>query len=156
MDGQGAEEAQEGGHQVMGAVFLSLLLGSRARTKRAKLAERLPVSVYSPNKRRCSREPQDVSSDAGSGQMCVICQEDYMDGEAVKTLPCHHSFHDACVSRWLLEEKSSCPLCKRRIAASASDEEEVGADVFLSHRATAGQGRASRELSFSREFSTTW
>mmetsp|Transcript_22091 Transcript_22091/g.50510 ORF Transcript_22091/g.50510 Transcript_22091/m.50510 type:complete len:206 (-) Transcript_22091:172-789(-) len=42
---------------------------------------------------------------------CGICLM-ALDPEATVTrLPCRHTFHQSCVSRWLTECKSSCPLC---------------------------------------------
>lgn len=32
---------------------------------------------------------------------CAVCKEDLELGEQVTTLPCHHSYHFDCVSKWL-------------------------------------------------------
>ena len=43
---------------------------------------------------------------------CVICWEDFEDGEICRVLPaCNHVFHKACVGLWLIE-KRVCPLCR--------------------------------------------
>ena len=43
---------------------------------------------------------------------CVICWEDFEDGEICRVLPaCNHVFHKACVGLWLME-KRVCPLCR--------------------------------------------
>ncbi|KAJ2009461.1 hypothetical protein GGI04_000433 [Coemansia thaxteri] len=44
---------------------------------------------------------------------CAICLEDIHAGQVVRTLPCPHVFHAACIDRWLLGQSSTCPLCKR-------------------------------------------
>eukprot|EP00357_Protocruzia_adherens_P028130 CAMPEP_0115043686 /NCGR_PEP_ID=MMETSP0216-20121206/47014_1 /TAXON_ID=223996 /ORGANISM="Protocruzia adherens, Strain Boccale" /LENGTH=350 /DNA_ID=CAMNT_0002426049 /DNA_START=47 /DNA_END=1096 /DNA_ORIENTATION=- len=31
---------------------------------------------------------------------CVICQDDYSEGEDLPKLPCNHAFHDKCVIQW--------------------------------------------------------
>jgi hypothetical protein len=43
---------------------------------------------------------------------CIICFEDFKDGDNVTTLPCNkkHSFHEKCIKNWL-EQKNTCPLC---------------------------------------------
>jgi hypothetical protein len=60
-----------------------------------------------------------------SGQVeCVICIEDFIDGETLRVLPCNHCFHVACVDVWLLE-RPLCPLCKApALPAGVSGEME--------------------------------
>jgi E3 ubiquitin-protein ligase Arkadia len=43
---------------------------------------------------------------------CLVCQEDWQQGEEVLTLHCQHSFHKACIQRWLKEYSNKCPICK--------------------------------------------
>lgn len=45
--------------------------------------------------------------------VCIICQGDLQGDDLVRMLSCHHIFHDACVSPWILEKNGTCPLCKR-------------------------------------------
>ena len=42
---------------------------------------------------------------------CPICLEDMESGSEVRTLPCDHFYHAACVDNWL-KQKSSCPVCR--------------------------------------------
>ncbi|NXV09214.1 PJA2 ligase, partial [Cettia cetti] len=43
-----------------------------------------------------------VTSDYnGREQCCTICCSDYVDGEIITKLPCHHLFHKPCVTLWL-------------------------------------------------------
>ena len=37
----------------------------------------------------------------GKNSTCVICLDDFQAGARVKTLPCGHLFHDACIDQWL-------------------------------------------------------
>jgi hypothetical protein len=46
---------------------------------------------------------------------CVICLERYEGDEAVRTIPCMHSFHSVCIDRWL-QNTAICPICKQSIA----------------------------------------
>ena len=51
----------------------------------------------------------------GDEATCVICQEEYKAGEQLSVLPaCAHTFHEACVGRWL-QDKASCPMCQRDV-----------------------------------------
>ncbi|KAL2524675.1 Receptor-like proteiny region [Abeliophyllum distichum] len=52
-----------------------------------------------------------------TGETCVICLEDYRDGESLKILPCQHDFHVGCVNSWLTKWATSCPVCKHDIRA---------------------------------------
>ncbi|CAG9321060.1 unnamed protein product [Blepharisma stoltei] len=45
---------------------------------------------------------------------CMVCLSEYGIGEEVKTLPCFHMFHTACVNEWL-QRSTLCPLCKTPI-----------------------------------------
>lgn len=57
-----------------------------------------------------TRYPERKWASAGE---CIICLDDYVEGESVvMQLPCGHEFHSACISRWLLSRKRTCPICK--------------------------------------------
>ena len=47
-------------------------------------------------------------------RQCVICMEDYAQGEERTMLPCWHGFHKECVNRWL-RSKGCCPVCKTEV-----------------------------------------
>jgi len=53
-------------------------------------------------------------SENESARTCSICMEQYAGGEEVKTLPCLHCFHSACVDHWL-REHHTCPVCKHSL-----------------------------------------
>ncbi|CAO3634949.1 unnamed protein product [Mucor hiemalis] len=42
---------------------------------------------------------------------CIICLEEYSEGEIIRTLPCKHLFHSTCIQAWL-NRKHFCPICK--------------------------------------------
>ncbi|KMT01600.1 hypothetical protein BVRB_9g215960 [Beta vulgaris subsp. vulgaris] len=48
---------------------------------------------------------------------CSICFEEFdksynNDEQEVASLDCSHIFHESCLISWILERKSSCPLCR--------------------------------------------
>ena len=45
---------------------------------------------------------------------CVICLEDYKNGEEKTTIPCFHTFHPKCINKWL-KAHNTCPICKYEI-----------------------------------------
>lgn len=48
--------------------------------------------------------------DPGPGTSCVVCLNDFEDGDKARKLPCSHHFHKGCIGRWLQRSKR-CPLC---------------------------------------------
>ena len=65
------------------------------------------------------RLPDQLPTDGelGGGE-CAICLAEFAAGDAVKRLPCNHSFHAQCIDTWLLGKCAhaathpTCPLCK--------------------------------------------
>lgn len=52
---------------------------------------------------------------------CVICMEDYREGERCLALPgCAHTFHRGCIAPWLRLPNTSCPICRRTPTAAAA------------------------------------
>lgn len=45
---------------------------------------------------------------------CMICMEEFSEGDMLRTLPCLHRYHRQCVDQWL-NRASSCPICKRDV-----------------------------------------
>mmetsp|Transcript_7250 Transcript_7250/g.10612 ORF Transcript_7250/g.10612 Transcript_7250/m.10612 type:complete len:309 (+) Transcript_7250:135-1061(+) len=67
--------------------------------------ERLPSRVL--------KSKDDLLQLDSSGKLpdCAICLESFQVGDHVRTIPCFHSFHKACIDPWL-RNKSECPVCK--------------------------------------------
>ncbi|XP_043713874.1 E3 ubiquitin-protein ligase BIG BROTHER-like [Telopea speciosissima] len=52
---------------------------------------------------------------------CVICQDEYEDGESLVMLPCEHPYHSDCISKWL-QIKKVCPICSNEVSSSIQIE----------------------------------
>ncbi len=48
---------------------------------------------------------------------CVVCQENWENGEMVRKLPCQHVFHIMCIDRWFADN-NVCPVCRFTMASS--------------------------------------
>lgn len=54
---------------------------------------------------------------------CAICLEDMDDLSLCVRLPCHHSFHQMCVQRWLMRGNGfRCPLCNQTVDLDRAGE----------------------------------
>ena len=58
--------------------------------------------------------PPPAQPQAEAPPQCSICMEDITRGQDARALPCSHSFHRACVDRWL-RQHSACPVCRERV-----------------------------------------
>ncbi|NXQ60409.1 PJA2 ligase, partial [Anthoscopus minutus] len=65
----------------------------------------------------------------GQEQCCTICCSDYVEGEIITELPCHHLFHKSCVTLWL-QRSGTCPVC-RHVLAPVLPEAADDAVVFI-------------------------
>jgi hypothetical protein len=53
--------------------------------------------------------------DCNSGESsCAVCLSEFEDDDPLRRLPCNHSFHKACIDKWLKRNKV-CPLCLQDI-----------------------------------------
>ena len=52
-----------------------------------------------------------TSSTATAPRACSICMDGIEAGQAARGLACGHSFHTACITRWL-RRSSTCPDCR--------------------------------------------
>lgn len=47
---------------------------------------------------------------------CMVCMEEFSEGEALRSLPCLHRYHQRCIDQWLCRN-AECPICKQNITA---------------------------------------
>nr|XP_016475199.1 PREDICTED: uncharacterized RING finger protein ECU07_0330-like [Nicotiana tabacum] len=52
------------------------------------------------------------------GEICVICQGEYVNDETIGTLECGHEYHGSCIKKWLLRGKNTCPICRSSVLPS--------------------------------------
>ncbi|KAL5697531.1 RING-type E3 ubiquitin transferase [Ranunculus cassubicifolius] len=49
---------------------------------------------------------------------CMICMGDFVgEKHGATQMPCSHSYHSTCISRWL-SQYNSCPLCRSPVCKS--------------------------------------
>ncbi|KAL9103603.1 MAG: hypothetical protein Q9163_001367 [Psora crenata] len=113
-----------------GEVDLETLGIKRQRLTQAQI-NTLPLIPYVPNEKKPSlplaaeSSPQNsapvppaVSPQDYSQPTCPICLDDYVPNEtSVRSLPCHHIYHPACIDPFLLSSSSLCPVCKTKVNA---------------------------------------
>ncbi|KAJ1264728.1 hypothetical protein BS78_08G023200 [Paspalum vaginatum] len=58
-----------------------------------------------------------AAANAATG--CMICFEEFVDGEEVSVMPCSaaHEFHTQCIAKWL-GVSNVCPLCRHKLPAA--------------------------------------
>merc|ERR1712159_29923 len=49
------------------------------------------------------------------GEDCVICLEEFKQGDKIRILPCSHEYHSECIDRWLQTQTQQCPMCKHDV-----------------------------------------
>lgn len=55
---------------------------------------------------------------------CCVCMSDFETGDEVISMPCGHSFHDACIKQWLNTNRT-CPVCRDKLPTDADVERNV-------------------------------
>lgn len=48
-------------------------------------------------------------------ETCVICLDDFAEGDKLRVLPCDHGYHSKCIDPWLVKNKRICPQCRKRV-----------------------------------------
>ncbi|KAK3381773.1 hypothetical protein B0H63DRAFT_476591 [Podospora didyma] len=56
---------------------------------------------------------------------CTVCTDDFEADDDVRMLPCHHTFHQACIDPWLLKKAGTCPVCRVDLNSFSAQSEGV-------------------------------
>ncbi|EOY03864.1 hypothetical protein QUC31_017536 [Theobroma cacao] len=56
------------------------------------------------------------------GFCCIVCIEEFEEGEIVKGLPCLHYYHGDCIIPWL-RIRATCPLCRCELPTDGEADE---------------------------------
>ena len=62
----------------------------------------------------CEKKYKDCESSSTQTQ-CIICLCDYDQEDIIRILQCNHIFHKDCIDKWLLNEKTYCPICRQEV-----------------------------------------
>lgn len=89
---------------------LALLLALAGEADKSNPAQASDIAAL-PKRKLGEQEP------LGEQNRCMVCLEDFGEGDDVTTLPCLHIYHEKCVDRWLHTD-NSCPVCKHPIGRS--------------------------------------
>merc|ERR1719346_679164 len=81
--------------------------GNRAQASEGNRAQAADIAAL-PTRKLAAAE------NLGEQTKCLICLDEFNDGDDVKTLPCLHIYHQQCIERWLCTD-NSCPVCKTAI-----------------------------------------
>ncbi|ESO00026.1 hypothetical protein HELRODRAFT_101303 [Helobdella robusta] len=61
----------------------------------------LPTYQYNPGSDQSARNQTS----------CVVCMSEFELGHHLRSLPCAHEFHTACINKWLKVNRT-CPICR--------------------------------------------
>jgi hypothetical protein len=80
---------------------------------------------------------QDVTTTEDHNCACVICLEQFVEGDRLRVLHCGHSFHMGCIDRWLSGSHSfsecyttGCPICKKQPNQENNSTTNVGGNFL--------------------------
>ena len=48
------------------------------------------------------------------GYECLICLEEFNQGQQIVMIKCDHIYHKTCIDKWFLKKKT-CPLCDEQL-----------------------------------------
>ncbi|CAD6586583.1 MAG: hypothetical protein ASARMPREDX12_002460 [Alectoria sarmentosa] len=141
-------------------------LGTRLRVPQEAI-NNLPTFIYVPNESKAmdTNEPVQPSLQAPSESVaaasstpdhtlwaqptCPICLDDFIPRETtVRSLPCHHIYHPACIDPFLLDNSSLCPVCKAKVVRQEqnADTYEPVTNAMVRYERRARRMRLAREM----------
>lgn len=89
-------------------IMIGFMIVKCVREQRRLRRHRLPSSVLKtiPTIKFNKGHPYEV---------CVICLDEYIEGDKLRVLPCAHAYHCKCIDQWLTKNRRFCPICKRKV-----------------------------------------
>ena len=93
----------EGGQNDLNEMIERMLHYSRENPTDAAIVSELPETKI-----------DDIKKLDKDKQNCVICMEDFKNGDKSTNLPCLHMFHTNCIQSWL-KTQNTCPICKFKL-----------------------------------------
>lgn len=101
-------------------VMIIFMIWKFIKDRRRQRRHRLPKPVL-------NKIPTHKFKKGDPYETCVICLEDYVDGEKLRILPCNHAYHMNCIDPWLTKNRRVCPICKRSVWGR--DEVRIDSDT---------------------------
>ncbi|XP_068939083.1 RING finger protein 11-like [Petaurus breviceps papuanus] len=75
--------------------------------QRIGLIQHLPKGIFDPGSEGSEKKMKE----------CVICMLDFVYGDAIRFLPCLHTYHVQCIDDWLMRSLT-CPSCMEPVDAA--------------------------------------
>ncbi|XP_020850742.1 RING finger protein 11-like [Phascolarctos cinereus] len=75
--------------------------------QRIGLIQHLPKGIFDPGSEGSEKKMKE----------CVICMLDFVYGDAIRFLPCLHTYHVHCIDDWLMRSLT-CPSCMEPVDAA--------------------------------------
>mmetsp|Transcript_40961 Transcript_40961/g.63932 ORF Transcript_40961/g.63932 Transcript_40961/m.63932 type:complete len:577 (+) Transcript_40961:223-1953(+) len=119
------------GHRIHNASHtFRRLSAAETLSSQAMLAEflgraiRQQVPDTRPASENAIKDLEKITFESGVSEIgeeaCVICQDEYEEGQELVRLPCKHEFHSSCVISWL-GRMNTCPSCRHELEVSTPD-----------------------------------
>ncbi|KAI3906140.1 hypothetical protein MKW92_004138 [Papaver armeniacum] len=76
---------------------------------------------------------EDREVDACDQDSCAICLCEYEDQDEIRPLMnCRHIFHGSCLNRWMINNQTTCPLCRTSLVPSQIEKAFEESNLNLS------------------------
>merc|ERR1719334_1248170 len=92
-------------------IMLVIVIYKCVQDYRRHRRHRLPKSAL-------KKLPIHKFKDGDPFETCVICLDDFQEGDKLRVLPCDHGYHAKCIDPWLVKTKRICPQCRKKVFES--------------------------------------
>ena len=86
--------------------------------KYKKLTKRI-MNLYFP-----AKTFEFFRKNSNNSEECVICLQEFINGDMCRELYCLHLFHESCLDPWILINQT-CPVCRKEYNKSILDQEKI-------------------------------